>query len=49
MVIFANFLSKNTITFEKKLSKMTMVSLKYASWHSIQEWDSVGADTIVVF
>ena len=47
MVIFGNFLSENTVFLDEKLPKITIVSPKYASWCSIQEWRSICADTVL--
>ena len=46
MVIFDQFLSKNTLNLDKKLLKKTTVCPKYAPWRSNQEWHSICADTV---
>ena len=46
MVIFSQFLSKNTVFSNNKLSKMPIVWPMLAHWHSNQEWRYIRTDTV---
>ena len=43
---FCYFYVQKYSNFGQKLSKMPIVYLICASWRSIQEWRSIGADTV---
>ena len=49
VVIFANFSSKNTVILNKISQKMITETLKCALWRSIQEWRSIGTDTVCLY
>ena len=48
MVIFDQFLSKNTLNLDKKLLKMTTVCPNCSPWRSNQEWRFICADTVII-